>query len=218
MRCSEPFAGRIFTFEFFMSGTKVTLSDAEIGLFCNAELILTKNHILQQTALLLQQVQHEMQRRAEQYWPGESLFEVPPKISRGENYLGLPYLVLDFPRCFGTEHIFAIRSFFWWGRFYSSTLHLSGQYAAQHGGKLLAEYQKLQQGNYYIHTGTDQWAHHFEAGNYQPLRGIMPDAYANWLQRQAPIKIAAKWPLEQWHFAANNLLDSWETLLRICLA
>ena len=38
-----------------------------------------------------------------------------PKISKGENYKGLPYVILDYPRIFQKEDILVIRCFFWWG-------------------------------------------------------------------------------------------------------
>ena len=51
-----------------------------------------------------------------------------PKISKGENYRGLPYVMLDYPRLFGREEVLAIRTFFWWGHGFSVTLHLKGGY------------------------------------------------------------------------------------------
>ena len=45
-------------------------------------------------------------------------FDVSPKISRGEQYLGLPYVMLDYPRIFSKENVFAIRTFFWWGNYF----------------------------------------------------------------------------------------------------
>ena len=42
------------------------------------------------------------------FLPAEMLFH-SPKISKGENYKGLPYVMLDYPRCFGKTDIFAIR-------------------------------------------------------------------------------------------------------------
>ncbi len=35
--------------------------------------------------------------------------------------------MLDYPRAFGRDSIFACRTFFWWGRFFSLTLHLAGR-------------------------------------------------------------------------------------------
>ena len=54
-----------------------------------------------------------------------------PKISKGENYKDLPYVMLDYPRCFQKEKTIAIRTFFWWGNFFSINLQLSGEYKEQ---------------------------------------------------------------------------------------
>ncbi len=40
------------------------------------------------------------------------------KISRGENYKGLPYVVLDFPRYSNGEKVFLYRTMFWWGHYF----------------------------------------------------------------------------------------------------
>lgn len=196
--------------------TKVTLSDAELSLFGDAAIILTKNHILHQTRELLTSVQQQLgEQAAAASWPSE-YFAVAPKISRGENYLGLPWLVLDYPRNFGAVDVFAIRSFFWWGHFFSSTLQLSGTYNQRFASRLAGAHSLLASRHYFLHTGTDPWAHHFGADNYTPIASLTEAGFAALLYRQAPIKIAAKWPLQQWQFAANNLSASWELLLRLC--
>lgn len=48
------------------------------------------------------------------------------KISKGENFQGLPYVILDYPRLFSKDAIFAYRTMFWWGHFFSNTLHVRG--------------------------------------------------------------------------------------------
>lgn len=48
------------------------------------------------------------------------------KISRGENYEGLPWMMADMPRHFGQEDVLAFRMFFWWGHYFSATWHLKG--------------------------------------------------------------------------------------------
>jgi len=42
----------------------------------------------------------------------EAACAIAPKISKGENYEGLPWVILDFPRYFDKENVFAIRCFF----------------------------------------------------------------------------------------------------------
>ena len=57
----------------------------------------------------------------------DSLEPASAKISKGEN-MGLPWVMLDYPRLFGQEDVLAIRTMFWWGHCFSVTLHLKGRY------------------------------------------------------------------------------------------
>ena len=111
-----------------MNETKIHFSVAETELMCNTDIILTKNSVLQKIKALFEGMQmsmtDEVSRNSD--WSSQTIFQMPPKISRGENYLGLPYLVLDYPRQFDSINIFAIRTMFWWGHFFSSTLQLAG--------------------------------------------------------------------------------------------
>ena len=60
------------------------------------------------------------------------------KIFRGENYNGLPYLVLDYPKHFSKDSVFAFRALFWWGNFFSFTLHLQGKALEKQRKKLIS--------------------------------------------------------------------------------
>src|SRR5688572_30593643 len=109
------------------SPAKIQLSTLELELVNNTEWILTKNGIIEKVKKLLhdiQMAQHEVLIAAQDQLPAEVLMP-SPKISRGENYKGLPYLILDNPRFFDKQDIFAIRTMFWWGHFFSITLHVS---------------------------------------------------------------------------------------------
>ena len=41
------------------------------------------------------------------------------KISKGENYMHLPYLVLDLPKIEGNNFPILCRTMFWWGKYFS---------------------------------------------------------------------------------------------------
>lgn len=192
-----------------MEVSKIHLSQSELDLFCNEDVILTKNRIIRKTMGLLESVQERMTT----YRPPVTLFEVPPKITRGENYLGLPFIILDYPRRSAGQELFFIRSLFWWGHFYSSTLHLSGRYAAEKKEVLMENFHLLAEKNYFLGVNTDPWAHHFEPGNYQKLDTFTPDEFGKKLSTLEHIKIAAKWPLQQWDSAANTLYESWQLLV-----
>lgn len=183
---------------------------------CDADVILTKNSVLQKTTALLEGVQEaqlQSQKEKETFLPAE-IFSVPPKISRGENYEGLPWLVLDYPRLFTRTDTFAIRSFFWWGRFFSSTLQLSGFYKSVFQQKIAAFYPQLS-AYHYIGINTDPWQHHFEQGNYKPVSQMNQKEFETFVMEHPHIKIAAHFPLSSWPQADVLLLNSWKAYLQI---
>lgn len=199
--------------------TKIQLSPAEMQLMCNADFILTKNKVLQKIKALLEEVQNrqvEAQKGFETFL-GSEVFAVPPKISRGENYLGLPYLILDYPRIFHPHQTFAIRTFFWWGRFFSCTLQLSGDPKFDLQQKLVAAFDQLAP-HHFVGVNTDPWQHHFEEDNYKSIAQFSQKEFETFLFAQQHIKIARPFPLTDWEQASTLLFESWKTYLQIVSA
>ena len=147
--------------------TKIHLSPYEAGLLSNSEWILTKNTIIKKAKWLLEEVQQNIfdyTRLQSTIFPKE-VITISPKISKGENYKGLPWLMLDYPRYFDKENIFAIRIMFWWGNFFSTTLHLSGHYKQKYHQAIIHSYEDLHKNEFYLCINDEQWDHHFEKEN-----------------------------------------------------
>ena len=193
-----------------MQGSKIRLSPSEVALFSNAELILTKNSILKKTVALLAQVQETLSDTDK-----AQNFSSTPKISRGENYLGLPYVILDYPRLSNGDDLFFIRSMFWWGNFFSSTLHVAGNYKKNNVSPLASAYNELLTKEFFIGVNSDPWQHHFETSNYKNISELSREEFVQRLINQQHIKIAARWPLSEWDVAANLLIESWMFLARL---
>lgn len=198
-----------------MEGSKIHLSEAELNLACNAGIILTKNTIIEKTIALFQTLQEAMTAGKQNNAFTNKVFSIPPKISKGENYLGLPYVVLDYPRLSGGGDLCFIRTMFWWGNFFSSTLQLSGVYKKDHLNEIVSSYQLLSGENYFVGTGSDPWHHHFEETNYRKIDSLAKETFSTIVHEKPHIKIAAKWPLKEWDLAATRLYKSWELLINL---
>ncbi len=175
-----------------MKETKVQFSNAEMDLMCDSEVILTKNKVVQKIKTLLEEMQNEMsehsKNRSELFL--NDILSINPKISKGENYLGLPYLILDYPRLFKQGDIFAIRTMFWWGNFFSTTLHLSGQFKIEYTPKIIASYNLLANGQYSIGVSIDPWLHHFGSDNYKEIDLMTKDLFEVGCNKAHLLKIA----------------------------
>ncbi len=191
----------------------------------NAELILTKNAILQKVNQLLGNLQakqqHYIKLHAATYC--DEAFITSPKISKGEKYKGLPYLILDYPRFFKPSAILAIRTMFWWGNFFSITLHLSGSYKKKAEQKIISLAGSLQESGYYYCINHDPWEHHFETDNYTSLKKLSHDerddagdpGFENTIRNNSFIKLANKIPLQQWDDAEDILLAYFKQLIEL---
>ena len=181
--------------------TKIALSTDELKLVTDAGWILTKRTIIDKVMGLFSDLQLQMKGILENNaisFPAPVLLS-EPKISKGESYRLLPYVVLDYPRCFDATDVFAIRTMFWWGNFFSCTLHLSGSYQTMFMYALEKNIVRSKMEGYFICVNEDQWQHHFEEDNYKEMRTMDGKEIMTILQQGSFIKIARRFPLQQWN-------------------
>src|SRR6476620_3375345 len=149
--------------------TKIILSEKEISMVMDRSWILTKLAI---TEKVFELFSSGIEGIREVFLDGKSLpknIELSvPKIFKGENYRQLPYVILDYPRCFEKENIFAVRTMFWWGNFVSITLHLSGTYKRFSRDFVYRTLEPPVDG-LFIGVNENQWQHHFEPDNFIPF-------------------------------------------------
>ena len=102
------------------------ISEKELKVLQGTDFLLTKAAVLEKIYKLLEDTRSKLIKNVKStnfsFPDGTDI--VTGKISRGENYRNLPYMVLDYPTLFTNESSFSFRTMFWWGNFFSSTLHL----------------------------------------------------------------------------------------------
>lgn len=198
-----------------MDASKIRLSGYEMELVKNAELILTKNRILEKIRYLFESLAEKQQEwcRTENFSvPG--ILGVPPRISRGEKYRGLPWLVLDYPRLFLREHVCAIRTLFWWGHFFSITLQLSGKYKILLEKNMMNAYPRVVEEGW-ICVNENPWEHHFEETNYIPLNSCSQEEFNSLIREKSFIKLAFRLPLSLLEETREELGDKYRLFLEI---
>jgi|SRR5688572_118905 hypothetical protein len=188
-----------------MDATKIRLSTEEKELLLRPDWILTKNSIQKKVWQLLEHLQ-AAQQPAMKMLP-EEVRVISGKISRGENYKGLPWLILDQPRYFDKDNVFAIRTLFWWGHFFSCTLQLSGRYKEMYEQKIVSGLSLLKEKDFFICVNTDPWEHHFEEENYIAANNLSDTTFKEIVNKNSFIKLSKKISLEDWDKAEDLLLD-----------
>jgi len=182
------------------------LDKADLSLAANAEILHQKNKILKNISLRL----NRLGKRSEQEHPiTESKFA---KVSRGENLKGLPYLVLDFPRIFTKENIFAFRTLFWWGNYVSCTLHLKGTYLNNFAHLLHPLIEKLANDQFRFSIDGDEWNHDSSLANFKNVK--LFEAEQLNLEKMEFLKITSTLPLLQLNDLEDFYTTTFDTLLK----
>ena len=167
--------------------------------------ILTKNSVMGKVVELFAGLSGEWR---EMRWDlkGVDLARLEPKISKGEQYKGLPWVMLDYPRVFGKEDVFAIRTMFWWGHCFSVTLHLKGEYMRAYMPVILGHREELAAAGFMPQVGAEEWEH-----------AVMPGAWdglSAWRERGFG-KLAVSVGLDRWNEAPEILTAKFKTLTQV---
>ncbi|MEO6404857.1 MAG: hypothetical protein ABIY51_03950 [Ferruginibacter sp.] len=186
---------------------KIILSDTELKFVQDKQFIIVKQHIItvvfDMFSILSKKVQEAILSEKLQV-PAE-LFHSVPKISRGENYRSFPYVMLDYPSIFKKEGVIALRTMFWWGHFFSVTLHVSGVFKTALAQKISTSI-KRSSAELFICKNEEEWEHHFEPGNYSLIVSLPDNDLTKLIAEQPFIKIAVKYPISEW----GNMIDNLE--------
>jgi len=198
--------------------TKIQFLPAEMELVSSPDIILTKNAILQKIKSFFEEIQMKQQDVLKKYSSQlpEEVLRISPKISRGENYKGLPWLVLDNPRHFQHNNIFAIRTMFWWGNFFSITLHVSGNNKNDLLKNLTQNASLLAKNDFYIYNGTKEWEHDIDPDSYKKLSAINEDELQKIISTNSFLKLAVKFTVESLEAVEDKLLRNYELLIKCC--
>ncbi len=205
----------VIVYLYLMQSAKIRLSPEHIKLVTNAGWILTKNEILLHIKTAFEELYTWQQSTLQSYLLPADILKPGGKISRGENYLGLPWMVLDNPRHFVKGNIFAVRTLFWWGRFFSTTLHLSGIWQQNAGQQLIHAFESLQRASLKICYSGDEWVHDINSDSYTSLNGMDQKTFGKIIQEAPFVKIVAHTSIENIENSMEILMQQFEFLVSI---
>jgi hypothetical protein len=114
------------------------------------------------------------------------------KIFKGENYRGYPYVIMDFPKRFSREEVFAVRTMCWWGHEFSITLHLQGEALRNILPDLTERLRTLTGTECYFCVNRTPWEYEFTPVNYRLLDDCTDDEVFSQAEINGFIKIARR--------------------------
>ena len=193
--------------------SKMQLKEKELLIIQDTDFLLTKATVLEKINELLGQTREELKENVE-----NSNFSFPDgidllngKISKGENYKNLPYMVLDYPALFTTKTVFAYRTMFWWGNFFSATLHIEGIALNYYRNSITKNLDELLKKDIYIGVGDTPWQYHYEDDNYT----LLNEAHRNFITNCKFLKLSKKLELKKWDDVSEFSTNFFELILLI---
>lgn len=189
------------------------LSPKELKYLQDQDFLLSKVKITDFIFQQLSEVKGELRTFIEQtHFPFPEKTDLKNgKISKGEKYQNLPYLILDFPKRIDRESVFALRTMLWWGKEWSCTLHLQGKAWEDLKATFQENYQKLFNQEVFICIKEHPWEYHFGADNYQKIEG----ANLETILSKEFLKISRKLEIQAYSELKAFVLESFELYLGV---
>lgn len=196
-----------------IENAKIQFSAEELELLKNTEWILTKNRIIEKIASGLAQLASGMQDEIKDFYPLVNKHIANGyKVSRGEKYEGLPYLMLDYPRIFGKEDVLAIRVLFWWGNYFSITLHTKGRFA-QNLYRVIEREPDVT--GLLMSVSGDEWNHNLSEGDYSNYDRFKLKEWMRTTSGKGFIKLSKRVELGSWEQAGREIHQEYHQFLQM---
>ena len=192
-------------------------TEKELRYMDDTDFLLTKATVSQKVRKLLNQTHDHLGQyiSAEHLTFPEGVQARAGKIARGENYQRLPYLLLDYPRKFTQEDVFALRTMFWWGKFFSVTFQLGGESWRRYQPAVLRNAGELLTTSASLCVSDDPWQHHRDRTYYQPVNEMKTVEVRKQLEQHNFLKLAVFLPLEAWSSLPDQALTFFQRMTRL---
>jgi hypothetical protein len=131
-----------------------------------------------------------------------------PKISKGENYNNLPWVMVDFPCIFSIKNIFAFRIFFLWGTEINFFFLLKGIFLNQYLPYILQNIYKEEFKDVLICRHENLWQHHIDE-TYTSIQSLNIEQIKLKIEQQGFLKLAIHKNANSIETVEQQALEAW---------
>ncbi|MEP0368064.1 MAG: hypothetical protein ABJN36_19505 [Cyclobacteriaceae bacterium] len=190
-------------------------SSEELQVLADVTFLSLKDSVSKKIIASLASIERELHKEIE-----ASAFPFPNhaflrsgKISKGENYRGLPYFILDYPRLFTQTEVFAFRTMLWWGHEFSCTLHLGGKQLERISPKILNDISL--DTDIFFCVKDNPWEYHFEKDNYLKSNELSADQMQSYISKNNFMKISRCISINEWKKFKSYTLETFARFLML---
>ena len=135
------------------------------------------------------------------------------KVSKGENYRGQPYIVLDFPRLLQKDTIFLFRNVCLWGHYFIHVFILTGSLLETYRYSLTRNIEKIRQKDLLINTNDDPWELVIGTSKLVPARQVSEKKMAALIEKSPHITLGSALSFTQFDKLKENSLNFFGNIL-----
>ena len=192
-------------------------TEKELQYMSDTDFLLTKVEVSKKVRTLLNQTHDRLSQylTAEEFTFPEGIQARAGKIARGENYQQLPYMLLDYPRKFTQDDVFALRTMFWWGHFFSVTFQLGGASWQRYRSAVIRNAGELPRSSVSLCVSDDPWQHYRDLSYYRPTREMDTTQLQDQLRQRDFLKLAVFLPLNQWSSLPDQALAFFQRMIQL---
>jgi hypothetical protein len=148
-----------------MRNSEIKLTKEELDFSASTRYPLLKHSIVTRINTRFELLGEILRRELEPYHlPGDNSF----KITRGDNYRLMPYLILDYPRISSKEFPVLFRTMFWWGHFYSLNMLVRNDFV--NSREFIGTLQGSGLKKLKLFTGNDLWEQDLDLDAFVSLK------------------------------------------------
>ncbi len=173
-----------------MQKNAIKLTNHQLKLASDIDYPITKQQVISLFTDLFQEL-GKLQQQTVYHVPAEIGKDY--KITKGENYGQLPYLVIDYPRISNKDFGILMRTMFWWGKYFSFNLYVKMD-AIQ-----VIDYAKLKKvKDTLVYTGNNLWEQDLDDAAYETISN------ANKPNDTGYLKLSKKLSIDQYERLLNE--------------
>jgi len=193
-------------------------SDAEISLLYDAALFERKRKVNEKIFSHFENIRLSLKDSSlhKQFPFPVGVDVIGGKISQGENYLGCPWVMLDFPKMFNKDAMFAYRTMFWYGHYLSASFLCSGEAANTFLPKLLSALHLLPHQTYFS-LNPDPWFHAIEPESSLLVSTLTNQRIVAHVNEFGFFKLSRKWTGTNFHEMGKEVVMQYEMILTALL-
>lgn len=139
------------------------------------------------------------------------------KISKGENYKAYPYVILDFPKLFNKNSVFAFRSMFWFGNSFTFSFVCSGNALHSLKYSFLNNRNQLHQKNIFFSLHETAWQHELNSSSDILIENVTENLILEHIRKNDFIKLTSQSSSTNKENIISDAVKVYEDMLRVFL-